>query len=110
MKKGKYLFSLVTIMLLTGLAEAISGFILWFALPSGGGRRNLALTYWGLTRHSWIDIHDWVAIALVVIVAIHLIIHWKWVMCITRNLAAQLTEAFRSIKGDSTVTTDSKSE
>jgi hypothetical protein len=80
MKKRTYLFSLVNALLVLGLAEAVSGFVLWFALPSGSGRRGLESAYWGLSRHSWISIHDWVAIALTAIVIIHLLSHWKWVV------------------------------
>ncbi len=110
MKKSIYLFSLVTIMLLGGLVEAVSGFVLWFALPSGGGRGRLDLTYWGLTRHTWLDLHDWAAIALMVIVIIHLAIHWKWMFRMSRNLVSQLVDAFRYLRGSNSVTTDLKSE
>jgi hypothetical protein len=34
------------------------------------GRGSLNLTYRGVTRHAWIDIHDWVAIALTLVVVI----------------------------------------
>jgi hypothetical protein len=110
MKKGIYLISLVTIMFFISLAETVSGFVLWFALPSGGGRGGLELTYFGIARHTWINIHDWLAIALVVVVTVHLLIHWKWVVRMIRNIIIQLTDGFRSIKGSSVVTTDSKSE
>jgi hypothetical protein len=102
MKKGIYLFSVVGLLVLTGLVETISGFVLWFALPSGTGRSGLEQSYWGLTRHNWIDIHDWVAIGLVVIVIIHLLVHWKWVFRMTRHTFVQSTKAFRSIKQLST--------
>lgn len=100
MKKGTYLFGLVAALLLAGLAEAISGFILWFALPSGTGRGAQYLTYWGVSRHTWLSIHDWVSIALVMIVIIHLAMHWKWVLRMTRQAAEQIISAFRSIKED----------
>ena len=100
MKKAMYLFSLVGLLVLTGLAEAVSGFVLWFAIPSGGGRRAAELTYLGLTRHSWIDIHDWMAIALTVIVIIHLLVHWKWVIRMIRQVFARLDGAYRAVKGE----------
>ncbi len=99
MKKGMYLFSLVGFLALTGLAETISGFVLWLALPSHAGRRGLESSYWGLTRQTWIGIHDWVAIALVVVVIIHLILHWKWVLRIIKQIFAQLGEAYNSLRG-----------
>jgi preprotein translocase subunit SecY len=100
MKKATYLFSLVGALLLAGLADAVSGFILWFALPSGSGRGSLNLSYWGVTRHTWLSIHDWVSIALVVIVLIHLAVHWKWVVRMTRQIAAQMSSSFKSIKNE----------
>jgi hypothetical protein len=99
MKKKTYLFGLVGLLVLSGLAEAVSGFVLWFALPSGGGRGRLGLTYLGLTRHTWTDIHDWVAIALTVIVIVHLIIHWKWLVQMVRHAFTTLTGACGEMKG-----------
>jgi hypothetical protein len=110
MKKGMYLFSLVFIMGLVSLAETLSGFILSFALPSGSGRGSQGLTYLGLTRHTWVDMHDWMAIALVVIVLVHMVIHWKWVVRMTRQVFVQRTNAFHSTKGVFAVTSDMKSE
>jgi hypothetical protein len=103
MKKGIYLFTLVTLLILSGLAEAVSGFVLWFALPSGGGRRGIDLTYLGLTRHTWIDIHDWIAIALTVVVVIHLIIHWKWVIRMTNHIFTIFTDTLREMRKASAI-------
>ena len=80
---------LAIIMTALGLVEAITGFVLWLVLPGAGGGsgRGLGggvgasnLTYWGLSRHTWINIHDWVAVALIVLVTIHVILHWKWII------------------------------
>jgi hypothetical protein len=108
MKKSIYLFTLVGLLALTGLVETISGFILWFALPSGGGRRGLELTYWGLTRDTWIDMHDWVAIAMIVIVVIHLLLHWKWVCRMIKQLFVQLKEAYQTMQRQFRLNTSSK--
>ena len=77
-------------MALLGLAEAISGFVLWFGFPTGtssGGGHGYSggggignLTFWELSKRTWIDIHDWVAVAFVTIVAIHILLHWKWIV------------------------------
>ena len=85
-KAGKYWILAVGIALL-GLAEAVSGFVLWLGFPArgGGDGRGLGgggglgnLTFWEISRHTWIDIHNWVAVALVVLVLVHVILHWKW--------------------------------
>ncbi len=105
MKKAIYLFSLVALLILTGLAEAISGFVLWFAIPSGGGRRGLELSYWGLTRPTWIDFHDWMAVALTAIVILHLLVHWKWVFRMVKQIFNILVETYRGAKKVSPVQT-----
>ena len=92
-KAVKYWF-LAIIMALLGLVEAISGFVLWFGFPTGtgGGGRGYggggigSLTFWELSKHTWIDIHGWVAIALAVIVAIHVVLHWKWITRVASSL------------------------
>ena len=96
MKKGFYLFALSGIMLLIGLVEAFSGFILWLALPSGAGRGGLSTVFLGLSRHSWLDIHDYAAVALVVIVAIHMLLHWKWIVNMTKRTIAYFKESLQS--------------
>ena len=87
MSKTKLQFGLVTALVWLGIVEALSGFVLWFALPSGGGngRRAIEQAFWSLTRHTWIDIHDWVAVALIAISIVHLGIHWKWVMRMVKS-------------------------
>jgi len=76
-------------MLLLALFQAISGFILWLALHGGDGYRggrNAGLggqTAFLWDRHTWIDLHDWTAVALLVIIVIHLILHWRWIVYMT---------------------------
>jgi len=94
MTKAKTYFVLVVSMVLLGLAEAVSGFVLWLGFPSGGGGgRGWGgggglgnLTFWELSKHTWIDIHDWVAVALVVLVIIHVILHRKWIVRMAKSL------------------------
>jgi hypothetical protein len=94
MRKVNVYWTLAMSMALLGLAEAVSGFVLWLGFPAGGGGgRGWGggglgnLTFWELSRHTWTDIHDWVAVALVVIVTIHVIMHWKWIVRIARSLS-----------------------
>ena len=92
MTKAVKYWILAIIMGVLGLVEAVTGFVLWLGFPAGGsGAGRLYggignLTYWGITKHTWIEIHDWVAIALVAIVVLHIILHWKWLVRVGRNL------------------------
>jgi len=93
MSKVKFLFTLVILAFVALLVQAISGFILWLALPHGGGDGDgrgiggggVESTFiWD--RHTWLDIHDWTAVALLVIIAIHISIHWKWLYHQTKSV------------------------
>jgi cytochrome b subunit of formate dehydrogenase len=80
MKRSEVLFILAVFLFLLSLLEAVSGFVFWLALPHGGGNRGADQVFWNLTRTSWVDIHDWAAVALLVILIVHIILHWKWIV------------------------------
>ena len=97
MSKARTYWSLVIGMAVLGLAQAVTGFVLWLGFPTGGGGggRGLGgggggglgnLTFWELSKHTWIDIHDWVAVALVVLVIVHLALHWKWIARMAKSM------------------------
>ena len=70
---------------------ATTGFLLYVLLPPGSGRlygigtgyraegKSVTLL-WDLTRHDWGAIHFWVAMGLMVVLAIHLVLHWRWIV------------------------------
>ena len=93
MKKAIRNWNLAIIMGVLGAVEATSGFVLWLGLPTGGNGHGFGsgtgasnLTYWGLSRHTWINIHDWVAVALVILISVHIILHWKWIARMVRTI------------------------
>ena len=75
---------------------ATTGFLLHVLLPPGSGRlygigtgyraagKSVTLL-WGLTRHDWGTIHFWVAVGLMVVLAIHLGLHRRWIACSLRG-------------------------
>ena len=63
------------------LGMVATGIILRFTLPPGSGR---VISLWGLIRHQWGDLHFWLALAAVAIVALHLALHWTWVVSVVR--------------------------
>jgi hypothetical protein len=87
MRKATRNYLLALVMALLALFQAVSGFVLWLVLPRGdgyqGGRGEVSTFLW--TRDSWINLHDWTAVALVVIVVIHVILHWGWIIRMTRS-------------------------
>jgi len=94
LKKWLQNYILVVMLAVASVAEAVSGFVLWFALPhvGGGGGRfggGSLQQFWSLTRTAWTDMHDWAAIALVVIVLAHIAMHWKWIWRMTKQVVRQ---------------------
>ena len=73
MKKWVFSYILFALLLILGFIQAVSGFLLWLVIP--GGHRGFGIEIsdqitgdflW--SRFTWIEIHDWAAFALVIVV------------------------------------------
>ena len=73
--------------LLAILAMTGTGLILKYSLPPGSGGRGLML--WGLGRHDWGGVHFWIAVGLGVLLVVHLVLHWPWVVGTFRRLTSR---------------------
>ncbi|MCA9260655.1 MAG: DUF4405 domain-containing protein [Planctomycetales bacterium] len=86
---------------LAGMALlASTGFVLVYRLPPGSGGRDHAssapdavakpiATLWGWTRHQWGDLHFWLAMGVLALIAVHLTLHWKWVVSVLQKRGPQ---------------------
>lgn len=91
MNKGKLNFIIDVIMFVLMGALSGIGLLIKYVLLSGENRwikygRNVDLSYLGLDRHEWGTIHFWVAITLVVLLILHIIFHWKIILCLYKKL------------------------
>lgn len=74
-------------LLFSGLIAILSGIYFLF-LPIGGfqGGRN---AYYGIIiffeRHAWEDIHTWSSVAIIGLAALHIPIHWGWIVKMTKT-------------------------
>jgi len=59
----------------------ISGFLLWFALPEGSAADKTAL----FDRRTWVQVHQWLAVGLLIFFSTHIITHWAWISYMTRR-------------------------
>jgi len=79
-----------------GLAFLLSGVtgIAFLLMGSGGyqGRRNpgFATTLLGIGRTTWSDLHTWASLVMIVGIAVHIVFHWKWIVCATRKMLPAL--------------------
>jgi hypothetical protein len=59
-----------------------TGVLMRYVLPPGSGRRA---AIWGLDRHGWGDLHFWIAVSFLLILAFHLVLHWRWIVSVLRG-------------------------
>lgn len=56
---------------------AATGCLLTYRLPPGS-RGGAGLTVWGWSRHDWADLHMWNGYLFLVLIILHLALHWRW--------------------------------
>ena len=90
-RKATELYIAAVVLFILFLFESFAGFVIWLFLPRGRFDYDNMIygfgrTFWGLQRNVWVDLHAWVAVAILAIVAIHLILNWNWVVAVSKNI------------------------
>ena len=62
------------------------GILLGLVIPAGPAAAESAKYFLGLHRHQWGNIHAYLSIAFVVLMVVHIVLSWKWVMAKTRQI------------------------
>jgi hypothetical protein len=90
MSKVRLMYAVVAASFVAFLVEAVSGFVLWLALPNGSGggrgRGGFGGESFIFDRHTWLHIHDLFAVVLVLLIAVHVAMHWRWIVRTSRTL------------------------
>lgn len=93
LKKNKSKINLLidAIMLIVFMAVAGLGFLIKYVLLPGYKINelydsNTELFFWGLNRHQWGTIHLYLAFPLILLMILHIILHWGMITCIFRQL------------------------
>ncbi|OHB54819.1 MAG: hypothetical protein A2Y07_07190 [Planctomycetes bacterium GWF2_50_10] len=85
-------FAVAVVSFLNLLGLALTGCIVKYVLPPGSGGigrmlhggdgqgRNIK-ELWSMTRHPWGDIHFHLSVVFVVLMIIHIALHWNWIQC-----------------------------
>jgi cytochrome b subunit of formate dehydrogenase len=83
LRKATLNYIIAAVMGLLGLVQLVSGFVLWLALPCGerGGGGGTFL----LSRDVWLTMHNRSALLLAAIVIVHIILHWGWIVRMTKS-------------------------
>ncbi len=82
MKSPKKNFIIDTVAFICFVFLVSTGVLLYYTLPPGSGHYN---TIWQLDRHEWGDIHFWMAVGFLVVLSLHLVLHWRWIKSLIRG-------------------------
>ena len=89
MSKTKLNYWLDAVVALAFILSALSGVVFLFAGSGGyqGGRNpGFQTEILGISRAIWSDLHTWVSLVVIAGVVIHLVLHWEWIVCLTRRM------------------------
>lgn len=77
----------------SGLLAAVSGIYFLFFPVGGyqGGRNPMYGVSVLFSRATWDDLHTWTGIAMIAVVALHLPMHWSWVVSMSKRMLKALT-------------------
>jgi hypothetical protein len=72
---------LVALLILSGLAVTFSSFyFLYFPTGYQGGRNSAYNTVLLFSRTEWSQIHLWSGLAMILVLLVHIPVHWKWIV------------------------------
>jgi hypothetical protein len=63
-----------------------TGLLMHYILPPGSGR---FMELWGMDRHQWGQIHFWISVAFLVVLALHVVLHWRWIISMVKGRPAE---------------------
>ncbi len=93
---------LVDVVLFLGAVIAVLSGLYFLFLPVGGyqGGRN---PMYGVTilfsRHTWEDLHMWGGAAMIAAAAVHIVLHWSWIVGMARRMMRTLVGRPPSLSG-----------
>lgn len=90
MNKAKLNYLTDVLMGIFFVISAVTGIPLY--LIPGGIFRGGQMTFLGIEKQVWGSIHTYASFALVAVVAIHLILHWKWIVSMTKSFFNKKSE------------------
>lgn len=89
MSRTKLNYLLDSVIAIAFVASALSG-VVFLSAGSGGyqGGRNptFQTEILGIQRSVWSDLHTWVSLVMITGVVIHLVLHWNWIVCMTKRM------------------------
>ncbi len=85
MDKTKINYTVDFFIALSFIVTAISGFLLFFFMPDGVQRGGYQ-QFLGLIKKDWLAMHDYSGIIMVILVVVHFVLHWNWIVCMSKGI------------------------
>jgi len=86
--RAKLNFVVDAMILIAFLAATVSGIVLLTMSHVGyqGGRNpDFGRVVLLLTHEGWNDLHVWGSLAMIAGIIIHLVLHWRWIVCMVKR-------------------------
>jgi len=81
-------FILDLVLLVTFIFTGVSGLVLFFLFPRGHGGMGRGVGHivaLGLPRHTWVEWHNRIGLLFILLAAVHLGLHWRWLVTMARR-------------------------
>jgi hypothetical protein len=71
-------------LLVVFVPSLVSALVLFFVLPSGGGRGGAA--FLSIPRSTWATLHDYAGLLFIALLVLHLALHYRYLRHLDRHL------------------------
>lgn len=85
MNKPKVNYVVDFLAFISFIITAFSGLAIKFFMPSGV-RQGRFQEFLGIQKGTWSEAHDFFGILMILLVLVHFVLHWDWVVCMTKNM------------------------
>ena len=84
MKKSDFQYFVDTLLFIAVCSTTVVGLLLGFVIPKGRGQ-EWTHSFLGLHRHEWGEIHLVLSLSFLLLLCLHIGLHWTWVVQTTRR-------------------------
>ena len=85
----RFNYVLDVVIALAFVLSAVTG-LAFLVMGSGGyqGGRNpgFQTEFLNVSREVWSDLHTWTSMVMIAGVAVHFLLHWNWIVCVTQRM------------------------
>lgn len=91
MKKANINYIIDALMTLSLIVVGATGVIIFFFFGSGI-RQGGYQVFFGLTKNTWSFYHNYIGLFMVLLMAIHVLLHWNWMVCMTKKFISKKSD------------------